>query len=262
MPEAAYEALERYGRDLVADAAAGRLHPVTGRDTEIRRVIEILSRTSKNNPVLIGDPGVNTAIVEGLAQRILQDDMPDDMPELRDKTIFALDRGALRAGATDRGQFEQRLNAVLNEVSAAQGRILLFVDELHTGAGAGAAEDAMDAWNTLKPMLARGELHMIGSTTTLDEFRQHVDKDAALARRFQPVVVDGPKVEDTTPTPRATTAEPVVPEASAPAPASTSATWTGTTLQMSITAIDEQLVKHVRDVHKELSKVDSHELLA
>ncbi len=193
MPEVAYEALEKYGRDLVADARAGKLDPVIGRDGEIRRVIQILSRKTKNNPVLIGDPGVGkTAIVEGLAQRIERGDVPEG---LRDKTIFSLDIGSLIAGAKYRGEFEERLKAVLNEVRAAEGRILLFVDELHNVVGAGAAEGAMDAGNMLKPMLARGELHMIGATT-LDEYRKHIEKDAALERRFQPVLVDEPSVED------------------------------------------------------------------
>jgi ATP-dependent Clp protease ATP-binding subunit ClpB len=193
MPEGAYEALAKYGQDLVSDAAAGKLEPVIGRDAEIRRVIQILSRKTKNNPVLIGDPGVGkTAIVEGLAQRITRGDIPEG---LRDKTVFSLDMGALVAGAKYRGEFEERLKAVLSEVRAAQGRILLFVDELHTVVGAGAAEGSMDAGNLLKPMLARGELHMIGATT-LDEYRQHIEKDAALERRFQPVMVDEPSVED------------------------------------------------------------------
>jgi ATP-dependent Clp protease ATP-binding subunit ClpB len=193
MPEVAYEALSKYGRDLVAEAATGTLDPVIGRDTEIRRVVQILSRKTKNNPVLIGDPGVGkTAIVEGLAQRITRGDVPEG---LKDKTIFALDMGLLVAGAKYRGEFEERLKAVLNEVRAAEGRILLFVDEMHTVVGAGAAEGAMDAGNMLKPMLARGELHMIGATT-LDEYRKHVEKDAAQKRRFQPVIVDEPSVED------------------------------------------------------------------
>ncbi|WP_127783577.1 ATP-dependent chaperone ClpB [Rhodococcus sp. X156] len=193
-PEGTYEALEKYGRDLVEDARRGTLDPVIGRDSEIRRVIQILSRKSKNNPVLIGEPGVGkTAIVEGLAQRIVRSDVPEG---LRDKTVFALDMGALVAGAKYRGEFEERLKAVLGEVKAAEGRILLFIDELHTVVGAGAAEGAMDAGNMLKPMLARGELHLIGATT-LDEYRKHVEPDAALERRFQPVVVSEPDVEDT-----------------------------------------------------------------
>jgi ATP-dependent Clp protease ATP-binding subunit ClpB len=192
-PETAYEALEKYGRDLVAEASSGRLDPVIGRDEEIRRVIQILSRKTKNNPVLIGDPGVGkTAIVEGLAQRIVRRDVPEG---LRDKTVFALDMGSLVAGAKYRGEFEERLKAVLQEIKAAEGRILLFIDELHTVVGAGAAEGAMDAGNMLKPMLARGELHCIGATT-LAEYRQ-IEKDAALERRFQPVMVDEPSLEDT-----------------------------------------------------------------
>ncbi|MBV9872800.1 MAG: ATP-dependent chaperone ClpB [Frankiaceae bacterium] len=194
MPEVTYEALEKYGRDLVADARAGKIDPVIGRDSEIRRVVQILSRKTKNNPVLIGDPGVGkTAIVEGLAQRVANGDVPEG---LRDRTIFALDMGSLVAGAKYRGEFEERLKSVLNEVRAAAGRILLFVDELHTVVGAGGGPDgAMDAGNMLKPMLARGELHMIGATT-VDEYRKHIEKDAALERRFQPVLVDEPTVED------------------------------------------------------------------
>ncbi|MEQ8768668.1 MAG: ATP-dependent chaperone ClpB [Planctomycetota bacterium] len=193
-PEATYEALDRYGRDLVQLARQDKLDPVIGRDDEIRRVIRILSRKTKNNPVLIGEPGVGkTAIAEGLAQRIVRGDVPEG---LKDRTIFALDMGALVAGAKFRGEFEERLKAVLNEVKSAEGRIILFIDELHTIVGAGKAEGAMDAGNMLKPMLARGELHCIGATT-LDEYRQHIEKDSALERRFQPVQVDQPNVEDT-----------------------------------------------------------------
>jgi ATP-dependent Clp protease ATP-binding subunit ClpB len=193
-PESSYEALEKYGRDLVAEARTGRLDPVIGRDAEIRRVIQILSRKTKNNPVLVGDPGVGkTAIVEGLAQRIVRGDVPEG---LKDKTIFALDMGSLVAGAKYRGEFEERLKAVLQEIKAAEGRILLFIDELHTVVGVGAAEGAMDAGNMLKPMLARGELHCIGATT-LAEYRRYIEKDAALERRFQPVIVEEPSVEDT-----------------------------------------------------------------
>ena len=192
-PEATYAALEKYGIDLVAQARKGKMDPVIGRDEEIRRTIRILSRKTKNNPVLIGEPGVGkTAIVEGLAQRILRGDVPEG---LKDKTIFSLDMGSLVAGAKYRGEFEERLKAVLNEVKQAEGRIILFIDELHTIVGAGKTEGAMDAGNLLKPMLARGELHCIGATT-LDEYRQHIEKDAALERRFQPVVVDQPTVED------------------------------------------------------------------
>jgi ATP-dependent Clp protease ATP-binding subunit ClpB len=193
-PEATYQALERYGRDLTQLARAGKLDPVIGRDEEIRRVIQVLSRRTKNNPVLIGEPGVGkTAIVEGLAQRVVSGDVPEG---LKNRRIVALDMGALVAGAKFRGEFEERLKAVLKEVQDATGEIILFIDELHTVIGAGAAEGAMDASNLLKPMLARGELHCIGATT-LDEYRKHIEKDAALERRFQPVLVDEPSVEDT-----------------------------------------------------------------
>ena len=193
-PEATYEALARYGRDLTDAAAKGQLDPVIGRDEEIRRVIQVLSRRTKNNPVLIGEPGVGkTAIAEGLAQRIVRGDVPDG---LRDKRVVGLDLGALVAGAKYRGEFEERLKAVLKEVTDSDGQIVLFIDELHTVVGAGAAEGAMDASNLLKPMLARGELHCIGATT-LDEYRKHIEKDAALERRFQPIIVDQPGVEDT-----------------------------------------------------------------
>ncbi len=193
-PEATYQALERYGRDLTRMAAKGKLDPVIGRDDEIRRVIQVLSRRTKNNPVLIGEPGVGkTAIVEGLAQRIIRGDVPES---LKDKKIVALDMGALVAGAKYRGEFEERLKAVLKEIQESEGEYLLFIDEMHTIVGAGAAEGAMDASNLLKPMLARGELHCIGATT-LSEYRKHVEKDAALERRFQPVLVDQPTVEDT-----------------------------------------------------------------
>lgn len=193
-PENTYDALSKYGFDLVQRAKDQKLDPVIGRDNEIRNVIRILSRKSKNNPVLIGEPGVGkTAIAEGLAQRIVRGDVPEG---LKDKTIFALDMGALIAGAKFRGEFEERLKAVLNEIKKSEGKILLFIDELHTIVGAGKSDGAMDAGNLLKPMLARGELHCIGATT-LDEYRKYIEKDAALERRFQPVMVDEPTVEDT-----------------------------------------------------------------
>jgi ATP-dependent Clp protease ATP-binding subunit ClpB len=193
-PESTYEALSRYGRDLTDLARSGKLDPVIGRDEEVRRVIQVLSRRTKNNPVLIGEPGVGkTAIVEGLAQRIVRGDVPEG---LKNKKIFALDMGALVAGAKYRGEFEERLKAVLKEIAESEGQIVLFIDELHTVVGAGAAEGAMDASQMLKPMLARGELHTIGATT-LDEYRKHIEKDAALERRFQPVLVGEPTVEDT-----------------------------------------------------------------
>jgi ATP-dependent Clp protease ATP-binding subunit ClpB len=192
-PEQTYQALEKFGRDLVDEANQGKLDPVIGRDSEIRRVIRILSRRTKNNPVLIGEPGVGkTAIAEGLAQRIVRGDVPEG---LKDKTVFALDMGALVAGAKYRGEFEERLKAVLNEIKNSDGRILLFIDELHTIVGAGKTDGAMDAGNMLKPMLARGELHCIGATT-LDEYRKYIEKDPALERRFQTVLIEQPTVED------------------------------------------------------------------
>jgi ATP-dependent Clp protease ATP-binding subunit ClpB len=193
-PEESYQALERYGRDLTEVARQGKLDPVIGRDDEIRRVIQVLSRRTKNNPVLIGEPGVGkTAIVEGLARRIVDSDVPDG---LRDKRLIGLDLGAMVAGAKYRGEFEERLKAVLKEITDAEGEVITFIDELHTVVGAGAAEGAMDAGNMLKPLLARGQLRMVGATT-LDEYRKHIEKDAALERRFQPVLVEQPSVEDT-----------------------------------------------------------------
>ena len=193
-PESKYQALEKFGRDLTDVARKGKLDPVIGRDEEIRRVVQVLSRRSKNNPVLIGEPGVGkTAIAEGLAQRIVAGDIPDS---LEDKRVIALDIGALIAGAKYRGEFEDRLKAVLREIADSDGQIILFIDELHTIVGAGAAEGAADAANMLKPALARGELHCVGATT-LDEYRKHVEKDAALERRFQPVIVSEPSTEDT-----------------------------------------------------------------
>ena len=193
-PEATYDTLNKYGEDLVEKARNQKLDPVIGRDEEIRNIIRILSRKTKNNPVLIGEPGVGkTAAIEGLAQRIVAEDVPEG---LKDKKIFALDMGALVAGAKYRGEFEERLKAVLEEVKKSEGNIILFIDELHLIVGAGKTDGAMDASNMLKPMLARGELHCIGATT-LDEYRQYIEKDAALERRFQPVMVDEPTVEDT-----------------------------------------------------------------
>ena len=193
-PEDKFQALEKYGRDLTAAARDGKLDPVIGRDDEIRRVIQVLSRRTKNNPVLIGEPGVGkTAIAEGLAQRVVSGDVPEG---LRDRRVVSLDVGALIAGAKYRGEFEDRLKAVLKEIQDADGTVILFIDELHTIVGAGAGEGAVDAANLLKPMLARGELRAVGATT-LDEYRKHIERDAALERRFQPVLVGEPSVEDT-----------------------------------------------------------------
>ncbi len=193
-PEQKYQALQQYARDLTEQARAGKLDPVIGRDSEIRRVVQVLSRRTKNNPVLIGEPGVGkTAIVEGLAQRIVNGDVPEG---LKDKRLVSLDMGALLAGAKYRGEFEDRLKAVLKEVQDASGQIIMFIDELHTVVGAGAAEGAVDASNMLKPALARGELRCVGATT-LNEYRKYIEKDAALERRFQPVLVKEPTVEDT-----------------------------------------------------------------
>src|SRR3954463_2330213 len=193
-PEDKYQALEKFGRDLTEAAEQGKLDPVIGRDDEIRRVIQVLSRRTKNNPVLIGEPGTGkTAIVEGLAQRVVSGDVPDT---LRDRRVIALDIGAMVAGSKYRGEFEDRMKAVLEEIREAEGQVIVFMDELHTIVGAGAAEGAVDAGNMLKPMLARGELRAVGATT-LDEYRKHIEKDAALERRFQPVLVDEPSVQDT-----------------------------------------------------------------
>ncbi len=193
-PEEQYQALERYGQDLTEAARAGKLDPVIGRDEEIRRVIQVLSRRTKNNPVLIGEPGVGkTAIVEGLARRIVEGDVPDG---LKDKRLIALDLGSMVAGAKYRGEFEERLKAVLKEITDADGEVITFIDELHTVVGAGAAEGAMDAGNMLKPLLARGQLRLVGATT-LDEYRKHIEKDAAFERRFQQVFVGQPTVDDT-----------------------------------------------------------------